>query len=55
MGGNLCDGDIDNEEVICPLHMWRFNIKTGENTMPGMGNLNSYKVEVDGTDLVIEA
>ena len=55
MGGSLCDGDIDNEEVTCPLHMWKFNIKTGENTMPGIGKIGSYKVEVQGSDLVIEA
>ncbi len=28
-GGALADGVVDGDEVICPLHSYRFNLKTG--------------------------
>jgi len=28
-GAALCGGVVDGEEVICPLHAYRFNLKTG--------------------------
>ena len=31
-GGELACGEVDGEEIICPRHGARFNIKTGEVT-----------------------
>ncbi|MBL7788925.1 MAG: Rieske (2Fe-2S) protein [Chitinophagales bacterium] len=28
-GASLSLGEIKGEEIICPLHQWRFNVKTG--------------------------
>src|SRR5206468_629020 len=28
-GGSLADGTVEGDEVICPLHGYRFNIRTG--------------------------
>ena len=28
-GGSLADGVVEGDEVICPLHSYRFNIRTG--------------------------
>lgn len=33
-GGELACGEVDGEEIICPRHGARFNIKTGEVTAP---------------------
>lgn len=33
-GGELASGAIEGEEIICPRHGARFNIKTGEVTAP---------------------
>lgn len=33
-GGELASGDLEGEEIICPRHGARFNIKTGEVTAP---------------------
>ena len=33
-GGELACGAVDGEEIICPRHGARFNIKTGEVTAP---------------------
>lgn len=54
VGGSLAEGEIENNQVTCPLHGWQYDIKSGQNTMPGMGKLNSYKVEVQGEEIFIE-
>lgn len=28
-GGPLCDGIVSGNEVVCPLHGWRFDLNTG--------------------------
>ena len=55
VGGSLAEGEIQGNQVTCPLHGWQYDIKSGQNTMPGMGKLNSYKVEVQGEEIFIEA
>lgn len=36
-GGSLADGVVDGDEVICPLHGYRFDIRTGAcSTDPGL-------------------
>ena len=35
-GGSLCDGWVEGEIVICPLHGWEFDMRTGAcMTVPG--------------------
>ena len=29
-GGSLCDGWLKDGKVVCPLHMWEFDFKTGK-------------------------
>ncbi len=33
-GGELASGAVEGEEIVCPRHGARFNIKTGEVTAP---------------------
>lgn len=33
--GPLCDGIIDQRQVICPYHGHKFNLLTGEGSEPG--------------------
>jgi len=43
------DSDLDDEEVTCPLHMARFDIKTGKPLcFPATIALKTFEVEVDG-------
>lgn len=32
--GNLASGKIINGEIECPVHNWRFNIRTGKSIYP---------------------
>jgi 3-phenylpropionate/trans-cinnamate dioxygenase ferredoxin subunit len=33
-GGELASGEVDGDEIICPRHLARFCIRTGEVTAP---------------------
>jgi nitrite reductase/ring-hydroxylating ferredoxin subunit len=42
------DSDLDGNEVTCPLHMARFDIRTGQALcLPALTPLDSFTVEVD--------
>jgi nitrite reductase (NADH) small subunit len=51
-GGPLADGQIDDQVVICPLHMNVFELDTG-CSRSGQPNLLSYPVEEDADGYVV--
>ena len=53
---SLCDGMIEGDEIECPLHFARFNIKTGEVTSPpAFEDIKTYKVRVSEDDIELES
>ena len=48
----LHKGDVDGFEVTCPMHGWKYDVRTGESTN-GQGRIRSYKVRIDGNDVYI--
>jgi ethylbenzene dioxygenase ferredoxin subunit len=51
----MTDGYVEGEEVECPFHGGRFNIRTGEPTaFPCVVPLQTYPVQVVGDDVCIE-
>ena len=51
----LSDGHIDGDEIECPWHAARFNIKTGKVTCdPAYDDVAVYKVRVTGDEIEIE-
>ena len=53
-GGPLAEGEIEEDQVICPRHGARFNIKTGAAlTLPAVTPVESYPVRVEGNELYI--
>ncbi len=53
--GPLSEGSIEGEDVECPWHGSRFNIKTGEVTAPPADeSVARYKVRVAGDDIEVE-
>jgi len=53
-GGPLAEGELEGQEVICPRHGARFDIKSGAATcMPAITPVESYPVRVEGDDLLI--
>ena len=52
---SLCDGMVDGEEIECPLHFARFNVKTGEATAPpATEGVKTYPVRITGEDIEVE-
>lgn len=48
-GAPLSAGDLEGDVVICPLHAWEFNVRTGECvSMPEWPSLAPCSVQVDG-------
>ena len=53
-GGPLSEGTLTGDEVTCPLHDSRFNVKTGAVTAPpAQEGVRSFPVRVTGNDLEI--
>jgi len=51
---SLSDGYIEGEEIECPEHGSRFNIKTGAVlNLPAVFPVRTYKVTVEGNDISI--
>lgn len=51
--GPLLEGKVEGDCIICPRHGARFNIKTGQQTMPAFSPVPRYHVKVDGDDILI--
>ena len=54
MGGPLGEGELEDGNVVCPWHGWKYNIKTGVNALIPSIKVNTYDVKVDGNDVKIE-
>ena len=53
-GGPLAEGMMVGEEVICPWHGSRFNVKTGSVlTPPARQGVESFPVRVAGDDVEV--
>ena len=53
MGGTLSDGDLDGEQVQCPLHGAIFNVVTGEVlNPPARQGVQAYEVRISGKDII---
>ena len=54
-GGPLSEGSIAGDEVTCPWHGSRFNVKTGAFlTPPARQGVKSFPVRVAGNDVELE-
>ncbi len=55
VGGPLSLGRVKGDEVECPWHGSRFDIKTGEvRTFPAKEDVATYQVRVTGDDVEVE-
>ena len=53
-GGSLSTGLIDGREIVCPLHVWGFDVETGESPEDPNCPLRVYPVRVEGDELEIQ-
>ena len=53
--GPLSEGFVEGDEVECPWHAARFNIKTGKKLCePAYDDVSTYNVRVSGDDVEVE-
>ena len=55
VGGPLSQGRVEGDQVECPWHGSRFDIRTGEVKMfPAREDVATYEVRVTGDDVEVE-
>ena len=52
-GGPLADGQIDLKQVVCPLHLYAWDLSTG-CSLSGQDGVSVYPVRVDNEQLILE-
>jgi len=53
-GGTLRDGELVHDEVECPRHGGRFNVKTGAATMmPAMFPIKIFPLKIEGDQILV--
>lgn len=54
-GAPLADGWLEGEEVECPWHGGRYNIRSGEATsFPACDSIPIYEVKLEGEDILVD-
>jgi 3-phenylpropionate/trans-cinnamate dioxygenase ferredoxin subunit len=52
---SLAEGEMEDQEIICPCHGARFNAKTGQVlTLPAIKSLKAYSVKIKGSDIFVD-
>jgi nitrite reductase/ring-hydroxylating ferredoxin subunit len=54
VGGLLHAGQLEDGVVICPIHQWKFDVKTGKCIWPGKCELATYPVKVDAEHIFVD-
>jgi nitrite reductase/ring-hydroxylating ferredoxin subunit len=52
-GGPLGEGDIIGNEIVCPWHLWGFDVETGLCGGNPALSINTHEVKVEGDRLLI--
>lgn len=53
-GGQLGDGHMDGPNVICPLHGWDYDVKTGVSRYEPKEKIATFPVQVEGDKVMID-
>jgi nitrite reductase/ring-hydroxylating ferredoxin subunit len=53
-GSPLCDGFLDGTVVMCAMHGWTFDVRTGESVSNPGAKQAAYPVKVEGGKVFVE-
>ena len=55
-GGPLSEGMLQGSHLTCPWHAWTFDVSNGQRVgfPDGLGKIQTYKVRVEGNDVLVE-
>jgi nitrite reductase/ring-hydroxylating ferredoxin subunit len=48
-------GSIEGDEIVCPLHGWRFHLKTGACSTVPQVTVKIFKLVADGGGFILES
>lgn len=53
-GGPLAEGDVIGNEIVCPWHLWSFDLETG--VCPGNADIvvATHEVRIDGERILVK-
>jgi 3-phenylpropionate/trans-cinnamate dioxygenase ferredoxin subunit len=53
-GGPLDQGDLEGDEIECPRHGARFNVRTGQATlMPAVMPVRTFPIKIEGDRVLV--
>jgi nitrite reductase (NADH) small subunit len=52
-GGPLAEGMLAGDAVVCPLHAFRFDLRSGDCDQPGACPVAAHQTEVRGGDVYV--
>lgn len=50
-GGPLGQGTLEGEDIVCPWHSWRFNVKTGVSPVNPAAKVKTYDLKIESGDI----
>jgi nitrite reductase (NADH) small subunit len=50
-GGSLGSGWVEDGELLCPLHRWRFRLRDGRCTTVRGHDVHQYRVRLEGDEV----
>ena len=54
-GGELGEGYLEGDQIECPRHGARFDVKTGKAlTLPAVMPVNAYPVQIEGEEIKVQ-
>ena len=53
-GGPLAEGDLIGDEIICPWHLWGFDVQTGVCTGNFEVSIVTHEVKIDGDRILVK-
>ncbi|MDE0041667.1 MAG: Rieske (2Fe-2S) protein [Candidatus Poribacteria bacterium] len=54
VGGVLHAGKQEGGVIVCPIHEWKFDVKTGKCIWPGECELATFPLKVRGGDILVD-
>ena len=54
VGGVLHAGKQEGGVIVCPIHQWKFDVKTGKCIWPGECELATFPLKVRGGDILVD-
>ena len=53
-GGPLGEGDLLGEEIVCPWHLWGFDVRSGVCTGNAQVRMTMHEVKIEGDRILVK-